>query len=370
MTTELKEINNSVDNNLDSTVDNNMDKNSGTENDAEQKATLDNIQELQDMERRLYVNLEVDAASRNPDLTKQEQHINEVNKLSNMRVKLYEQLRDNYRYLSNSVSETRDNLVNQTAVTKIVENELNNAKKKLRTLDDAKYNKLRMVEINTYQAKQTAAYKKMVAVVAMACVPLILITVLYNRDLLNDTLAVSLFLLIVITSALYLGYLGIDLTMRSNMNFDEYEFTFDKSAVSNRINNNSSTKTSDDIGSSGMVVPSCFGETCCSDGTKWSKTEGKCVNNPGENPEESPSAVMGGNPSDGSANGTETSGEKQIANAEMNGPSSNEGFTQLFRPKNNILQSVFNSTKMVGTLEKSNNFVEPYETEKTQFASV
>ena len=68
MTTELKEINNSVDNNLDSTVDNNMDKNSGTENDAEQKATLDNIQELQDMERRLYVNLEVDAASRNPDL--------------------------------------------------------------------------------------------------------------------------------------------------------------------------------------------------------------------------------------------------------------------------------------------------------------
>ena len=137
------------------------------------------------------------------------------------------------------------NLKDREDRKKHVENELNNAKKKLRTLDDAKYNKLRMVEINTYQAKQTAAYKKMVAVVAMACVPLILITVLYNRDLLNDTLAVSLFLLIVISSALYLGYLGIDLTMRSNMNFDEYEFTFDKSAVSNRINNNSSTNIFD-----------------------------------------------------------------------------------------------------------------------------
>ena len=218
-------------------ADENVDQQKKAETAAKQKATLDNIQELQDMERKMYVNLEVGAASRTPDLNEQKDTIDKVNQLSEMRAKLYQQLGDNYRYLSNNVAETRNNLVNQTAVTKIVEGELNTAKKQLRTLNDAKYNKLRMVEINTYQAQKTAAYKRMISIVVLACIPLILITLLYNNNIVNDSIAISLFLFIVIATVLYLAYLGVDITMRDNMNFDEYAFSFDKQSVNDRITN-------------------------------------------------------------------------------------------------------------------------------------
>jgi len=341
---------------------------------AQQKTTLDNIQGLQDMEKRLYVELEVDAASRNPDVSQQQATIDQVNKLSQMRVNLYEQLRDNYKYLSDNVAETRDNLVNQTAVTKIVEGELNNAKKQLRQLDDAKYNKLRMVEINTYEAKKIAAYKNMMMVVAIACIPLIVVTLLYNSDLLNDNLAVMLFSLIVIGTLLYLAYLGVDISMRDNMNFDEYEFAFDKAAVADRINSSSSSSSSSDtqasVGSSGMVMGSCSGESCCAEGTKWSSTENKCVTGLGESNDSGATAIMSGNPSDGSANGATTSGSDQVMKAQVETTEKSEGFTQLFRSKNNLLQSVFNSNKVNTGANTSRNFVEPYGTDESQFASV
>lgn len=352
-----------------------VDKQKQAATEAQQKATLDNIQGLQDMEKKLYVELEVEAASRNPDLSQQQATIAEVNKLSEMRVNLYEQLRDNYKYLSDNVAETRDNLVNQTAVTNIVEGELNNAKKQLRQLDDAKYNKLRMVEINTYEAKRIAAYKNMMSIVALMCVPLIIVTVLYNNDLLNDTLAVILFSLIVIGTGSYLAYLAIDISMRDNMNFDEYEFAFDKAAVADRINSSSSSSdTQANTGASGMVMGSCSGESCCAEGTKWSSTENKCVTNSGEtlgeNKDSGASAVMSGNASDGAANGALTSGSEQVMKAQAETTEKSEGFTQLFRSKNNILQSVFNSNKVNIANNSSRNFIQPYGTDETQFASV
>ena len=116
-------------------------------NDSQQtnEQILNDIQTLQTMEQQLFSNLE-----NNPNLnTEQQQEIIEkMNQLSNMRINLYQTLSGVNNYYQNALYSSQGTLKEQTTAIYIVENELNNAKRRLETLDMEKTNKIRLVEIN------------------------------------------------------------------------------------------------------------------------------------------------------------------------------------------------------------------------------
>ena len=96
------------------------------------QSTLDSIKDLQNFERSMYSKLDTGVANKSLTQTEQEQVIQKINELSQMRSNLFQNLKDVYTYEAGNVSETRNDLVNQITTAGIVENELNNAKKPYR----------------------------------------------------------------------------------------------------------------------------------------------------------------------------------------------------------------------------------------------
>ena len=111
---------------------------------------VDNISQLQSQEKELYASLD------DPSLTsdQKQQIINKINEISQMRLNMYAGLQDMYSYYQQNVSASRSTLGQEMTAIDIIENELNQSKKKLNLIQDQKYNKLRLVEINTYYGKR------------------------------------------------------------------------------------------------------------------------------------------------------------------------------------------------------------------------
>ena len=108
---------------------------------------LTDIQSLQQMEQQLFNSLET-----NTTLSPQQQQqiVEKMNQLSNMRINLYQTLSGVNSFFQNSLSSSVGTLQEQTVAIGIVENELNYAKKNLELLESEKNNKIRLVEINDY----------------------------------------------------------------------------------------------------------------------------------------------------------------------------------------------------------------------------
>ena len=90
------------------------------------QSTLDSIKDLQNFERSMYSKLDTGVANKSLTQSEQEQVIQKINELSQMRSNLFQNLKDVYTYEAGNVSETRNDLVNQITTAGIIENELNN----------------------------------------------------------------------------------------------------------------------------------------------------------------------------------------------------------------------------------------------------
>ena len=150
--------------------------------------TLGNIKNLQQMERDMYTKLDTSIGNKSLSKTEQDAIIKKINELSEMRINLFQSLKDNYSYLSGNVANTRNDLVNQIATVGVIENELNNAKQTLTTLESEKSNKLRMVEINTYYSKRYEAQADIMKWLVLLCVPLLVLAVLMNKGIIPSAL--------------------------------------------------------------------------------------------------------------------------------------------------------------------------------------
>lgn len=257
--------------------------------------TLANIKELQDMEQQLYSELE----DGNKSLTtaEEKQIVNRINELSQMRTGLFNNMKDMYSYLQNNVAESRNDLVNQMTTLGIVESELNNAKKNMKDLEREKYDQLRMVEINTYFGQQYQAQGQLMRLLAIFCVPILLIGILANSNVIPQStmstqnvhnIAGGLIFVLLLLAVYFIGRKWWDISNRDNMNFSEYTWDFDPrdaepSVYDYDMNQLSAawgkTKSEfakgENLGSD--IGIGCLGEECCAKGTKWSKKNNKCM---------------------------------------------------------------------------------------------
>ena len=108
---------------------------------------LNDIQSLQQMEQNLFNSLET-----NPNLSfqQQQQIVEKMNQLSNMRINLYQTLNGVNNFFQNALQSSVGTLKEQTIAISIVESELNESKKQLQLLENDKNDKIRLVEINNY----------------------------------------------------------------------------------------------------------------------------------------------------------------------------------------------------------------------------
>jgi len=245
---------------------------------------LNNISQLQIQEKALYDSLDdVSLSSEEKQLI-----INKINEISQMRMNLYAGLKDMYSFYQKNVSASRSTLGQSIATVDMLENELNQSKKRMNLIEDQKYNKLRLVEINTYYGKRYNAHSKLMKTIVIICIPVIILAVLANKGILPANIYKLLLVIILVIGSLFIGLQLIDISNRNNMNWDEYNWYFDK----NNAPSDSTEGTQSDPWKSISVT--CIGSACCYDGSTYDSEKNICVPNSIYNNENPPTESFRG----------------------------------------------------------------------------
>jgi hypothetical protein len=233
--------------------------------------TLNDIQSLQQMEQDLFNNLET-----NTTLTtkQQEQIIEKMNQLTNMRINLYQTLSSVNDFYNSALKTSTGTLKEQTTAIGIVESELNRSKKRLDFLETEKNNKIRLVEINDYYGDKYAEHSHLMKIIIFTLVPIIIIAFLNNKGILPNMVYNILIVIVSFIGAVYMWKSYTSIIMRDNMNYQEYDFYFDpKSAPKG------STENGDDPWLSLKMPGTCIGQSCCSDGQIYDSNLNICITN-------------------------------------------------------------------------------------------
>ena len=226
--------------------------------------TITKINELQKTEKQLYAtltkNAEQVALGRSNVFTEEDiqQITNQINSLSAARVNLYNTLSDLYKAQITSESTMKASIDQQTETLQLLETELNQSKKKMTALKDEKLNHLKMIEITTYYSKQYDAQKRIMQLIAGFGICLF-ISMYFELDALTT--------LIVLVGIVWIGYRLLNMLMRDNENYDEFNFFYPPATDG----------LSHPIGFSGRGIGKiCIGSVCCNQGTIWDEQLG-CV---------------------------------------------------------------------------------------------
>lgn len=238
---------------------------------------LNDIQSLQNLEQEMFSNIE-----QNPNLTpeQQEQIVQKINQISQMRVSLYKTLGSLNQSYEQLLSNSTENLKEQTRTIHIVEKELNKSKKRLDAIEQEKNNQFRMIEINEYYSQQYSNHTKVFKIVLVVLILLILIIWLRNNAYLPDWIFSILFFFIIVVGLLYLLPVLYYMWLRDNMNYQEYYWQFDVSnAPKPNTNTNANTKDPWVIPKSNPTSSICKGQECCDDFSTYDISLNICVPN-------------------------------------------------------------------------------------------
>ena len=118
-----------------------------------QKKILKSIDDLKKMEEELYKQLQTSGANEN-DVQKQQELIGRIENVSAIRKDLLNSLTDRYIDIQDNVISSRNDLVQLTAMVGIVQDELDKANANIDAISSERNNKMRMVELNTYERER------------------------------------------------------------------------------------------------------------------------------------------------------------------------------------------------------------------------
>ena len=230
---------------------------------------LNDIQSLQQMEQNLFNSLET-----NSNLTpkQQQQIIEKMNQLTNMRINLYQTLSNVNNFYDATLKTSAGTLKEQSSAIGIVESELNISKKRLQILEAEKNNKIRLVEINDYYGDKYAEHSRLMKIIIFTLVPVIILAFLYNTGIMPTIIYTILIAIIVSIGTYHMWSVYASIITRDNMNYQAYDFMFNPATAPTGTSDGSDPWLSLNAGS-------CVGEYCCSDDQTYDSELNKCVNN-------------------------------------------------------------------------------------------
>ena len=266
--------------------------------------TMNNIKNLQNLEKQLYINLQNESKNNNKD--RQAAIIKQINDISQTRINMFEQLKSVYQLLDNNFESDRNNLANQLTTLSVVEKNLNNSKEQLNKLETNNANTLRMAEIDDFFSRKYNAYTKILQFLILLMVPVIIVVVLKRNQTISSQTTNVLLAIIIIIGLFYIGGSLLDLSRRNNMVFQEFDFPLnvrgssEQGVVEYDLEQLGflKDKTEDEFDSlSGSLTGECVGAECCAKDMVFNTKKSICEPKPkGKNATESFLSSVGGAP--------------------------------------------------------------------------
>ena len=242
---------------------------------------LNNIINMQQAESILYKQLEVMSASEK-NKADHDDAVEKIDELTRERTDMFSGLDTSFKngvaYNSYKTSELSDKL----HLAQVMEKDLDNKQNLQSSIASHKADKIRMVEINTYYASKYSAQAEIMKILIIVCVPLLIITILSKKGLIPANIADIITAIVIIIGSVIIVMKLYDLTIRNNMNFDEYEWGVNSESLP--ITSDATTKKSkkSDKFFDSLLNFGCVGEKCCSDGMYYDDSKEQCLT--GTNP--------------------------------------------------------------------------------------
>lgn len=191
--------------------------------------TIQNIQNLQEIEKYMFQNLEKLAG--NSDSGSQQQAIvDKINEVKSIRTGLLQQLSSLYQDKQQDLNSERVDLSDKIAQVGIVESELDRARKNIGIMESNRTNKLRMAKLYEYERKRYGAYTEVMKYIVYGTLVILALMLLikYNPiGFITPHLYTSLIMLTIIVVIILVIRKISDINSRNNLNFDQYDFDFD-----------------------------------------------------------------------------------------------------------------------------------------------
>ena len=202
------------------------------------------ISNLQKLENDKYIALDILLKSNpSPDnVAQQKTIINDISEISTLRSKLFDTLLNNASNNLKVNEEMNSNLEDKMKIITLEENDLMEKKNALGAEQQKINNAGRMVDINTYYHKQYAARIKIMKLIVLICFVIIFFIVLMHLGWLPQELVTVIVVIVLFAGLMYIGYLVNDMYQRSNINFDEYDFTPNSSKFGAQVANSTKNK--------------------------------------------------------------------------------------------------------------------------------
>ena len=249
---------------------------SGEDTKKEQDKILDDISNLQNLESKLYNTLESSATTNNPDY---DDTIKEINKTTDERNQMFNELNKSFKNKKSYNDYKKSELSDKLSLVQVMEEDLNNKKRMLNSLATNKADKMRMVEINTYYSSKYSAQTEIMKMIIIICVPLLIITILSKKEIIPENIADIVMALVITIGAGIVAVKFYDLTIRNNMNFEEYEWGSDPSSLPATTDTTTSTSTQNSSNNlfDNVLNFGCVGEKCCSKGMYYDVGKEQCL---------------------------------------------------------------------------------------------
>lgn len=183
--------------------------------------TLDDIKRLQGMEQSLYTDLEAAGT----DVAKQGRIMDQIDQLTQMRMNMFKQIQSQFSGDQSDLTGTQKALASQLALAKVAEAQLADMKRQVRKLEEMKNDKLRMVEIGSYEAQRYDAYKSIMFYIFLTAVVMVVVNKTSQLGIMPDFLSVGIISITLMASVIIIIRKLLDVGSRSPLNFEKYDFS-------------------------------------------------------------------------------------------------------------------------------------------------
>ena len=238
--------------------------------------TLTDIENLQNIEKDLYASLENGANT----LTSDEKRaiVDKIGEIFQMRTNLYANLSNMVDFYTANQESVQNTHKQQIVAIKLIETELNKSRLRLRELEEDKTNKIKQIEINTYYGKSYNAKTYIMKIIVYMCLPILLLAILHNNGLIPGSIYGFISIIIMSIGLYFIGAQIIDITNRDSMNYDEYNWKFDKSQAPDDSTGSNSANSGENA-SNPWTTPTitCIGQQCCGIDMTYDTTLNQCI---------------------------------------------------------------------------------------------
>ena len=235
-----------------------------------QQQLLTNTQLLQDAQTNL-----MNRYTASADSNERTKIMNEMKKNEALRTQLLSSTGNIALVQSQAVAIKQTAAQDQTAMMKLMDAELKDARQRMEELKTNRTGKERTIELNTYYGKRFMAQAGVMKIFIYMCIPILVLAVLANMGFLPNYIAGFMIIAAIVIGIVYIYGAVHDINRRDKMNFDEYAWEFDPSRVGTIINPDSGDKHKKKKQTD--CNAGCSNGQCCAPPTTWDATTNKCI---------------------------------------------------------------------------------------------